>query len=427
MRILGRGQLKWALLLCGACASYTQETAEIRSLYLGGSYDRALQSLDSSALRESSNNRLLYQLERAMILDRLRRYQESRKVFLNASQTVDELYTTSISKTAASFVVSDSVSDYEGEDYEKVAIHTMLALSFLGDDKLKEARVEARKINSRLNEINEAYDKNSKNRYSEDAFARYLAGMIYESLGEIDAAIIDYRAALKAYNESYQKYFSTNPPDALIQPLSKLLKRRKRKDEYLALSKQYSLKDIDDASDSVGFGEVAVVHEVGHIATKSANEFLFGVGSQAVRFSFPYIAYRSNSFGKTGIEVNGNFISGEMAQNFDAIAAVTLEDRRTRMLVKQGARLLAKGQLVEQTRQQFGMGAAIVANIFTAATETADTRSWTSLSSALYVTRARLPAGEQQIRVKTNGEFEELEKLKVPERGLVIIRARRSR
>jgi hypothetical protein len=419
--------LKWALLLSSACASYTQETAEIRSLYLGGSYDRALQSLDSSALKESSNNRLLYQLERAMILDRLRRYQESRKVFLNASQTVDELYTTSISKTAASFVVSDSVSDYEGEDYEKVAIHTMLALSFLGDDKLKDARVEARKINSRLNEINEGYDKNSRNRYSEDAFARYLAGMIYESLGEIDAAIIDYRAALKAYEESYQKYFSTNPPEALTQSLYKLLKRRKRKDEYLALAKQYSLKDAEISEESAQYGEIAVVHEVGHIATKSAHEYLFGVGSQAVRFSFPYIAYRSQNFGKTGIETDGKFVSGEMSQNFDAIASVTLDDRRARMLVKQGARLLAKGQLVEQTRQQFGMGAAIIANIFTAATETADTRSWTSLSSALYVTRARLPAGEQRIRIKTNGEFEEFDKIKIPERGLVILRARRAR
>src|SRR5690606_6976497 len=103
----------------------------------------------------------------------------------------DELYTVSISRTAASFIVSESSTDYEGEDYERVAIHTQLALSFLGDKDLAAARVEARKINLKLEEINQKYDDH-KNRYAEDAFARYLAGTIYEARGEIDDAIIDY-------------------------------------------------------------------------------------------------------------------------------------------------------------------------------------------------------------------------------------------
>ena len=79
-----------------------------------------------------------------MILDRLDEREQSRQE-LDADKLVDVLYTESISKQAASFLVNDSVTDYAGEDYEKVAIHTMLALSFIEDDDYSSARVEAKK------------------------------------------------------------------------------------------------------------------------------------------------------------------------------------------------------------------------------------------------------------------------------------------
>ena len=66
-------------------------------------------------------------------------------------------------------------------------------------------------------------------------------------------------------------------------------------------------------------------------------------------------------------------------------------------------RLLAKGQLTYQVEKNFGPLAGLAANIFTAATETADTRSWTTLPQAFYVTRARVAPGDYQIVVKTNG------------------------
>ncbi|MGC5189060.1 hypothetical protein ACPXBB_26030, partial [Escherichia coli] len=79
-------------------------------------------------------------------------------LLIDADKIADELYTTSITRTAASFVVSDASTDYSGEDYEKVAIHTELALSFLATKDLDGARVEARKINNKLAEINSKYD-----------------------------------------------------------------------------------------------------------------------------------------------------------------------------------------------------------------------------------------------------------------------------
>ena len=91
---------------------------------------------------------------------------------------------------------------------------------------MDKARVEARRINTRLNEINSQYKK--KNRYAEDAFGRYLAGLIYEARGEYDSAIVDYRKALQTYQGTYTKLFRTNAPKSLIQSLYSLYMKRRR-------------------------------------------------------------------------------------------------------------------------------------------------------------------------------------------------------
>ena len=66
--------LAGALWLAG-CASYTEETREIRSLYRSDSYKAALEKLEKSGLKEDDKNRLLYRLEKAMILKSLRHHQ----------------------------------------------------------------------------------------------------------------------------------------------------------------------------------------------------------------------------------------------------------------------------------------------------------------------------------------------------------------
>ena len=153
MKLQFKALLPVIIVLTTACASYTDETRDIRSDYMGRSYSSALKKLEDSSLKKSSNSKLLYLLEKAMILQRMGETEKSRALLIEADKLVDRLYTVSVSKTAASFVYNDSAQDYSGEDYEKVAIHTMLALSFLGDKDLDSARVEARKINAKLSEI----------------------------------------------------------------------------------------------------------------------------------------------------------------------------------------------------------------------------------------------------------------------------------
>ena len=48
----------------------------------------------------------------------------------------------------------------------------------------------------------------------EDAFLRYLEGIIYESLGELDSALISYRKAYTVYKEKGGSHVKTPPKSA---------------------------------------------------------------------------------------------------------------------------------------------------------------------------------------------------------------------
>jgi hypothetical protein len=386
------------MLLMGAgCASHSQTLEEVRTHYVNEEFEKADLALEASPLREQERNRLLYLLEKASITDKLSKRQESRKLLKDADALVTKLFTTSVSKEALTYVYNDSAQNYSGEDYEKVAIHSLMALSFLQDRELPSARVEARRINTRLDEINSKYDEKNANQYREDAFALYLSGAIFEANGEADSAIIDYRKSLKVYEELYSKKFSVDVPTQLVESLARLLHLRSRNDDLKKLKAEY--KSLKDADHSLGAkqGEVLFLFERGVISPKFAKEFFLPVGSQVVRVSYPSIdPKRQPSSVSIKTSRNTPALKAELLQNFDSIAAHTLDDSRTRMMLKQGARLLIKGQLAEQARQNFGALAGIAANVVSAVTETADTRSWMLLSSAIYGLRTVVPAGTQQ-------------------------------
>ena len=253
-----------------ACVTYTDETLKMRDQFEDKHYESALKSLDSSDLKKSKKNRFLYRAERAMILDRSGKLKESRENLFAADKVADELFTVSISKTAATFVYNESASDYAGEDYEKVGLHSILALSFLEENYYKSALVEARKINNKLYEITSQRKKSST--YKKDAFARFLSGLIREASGDYDSAIIDYRKAKSIMeNLPYKNFYVGSLSTDLIRSLYGVLKIRGRNNLLKALKKEYPkiiTKYEKKLKKTSGGGDLVVVHEVGKIAPK---------------------------------------------------------------------------------------------------------------------------------------------------------------
>jgi hypothetical protein len=408
------------------CASYTDETRELRAFYRGGSYGEALKALESSSVKDEDRNRMLYRMEKGSLLERMENRPAARRLWIEADLIGDQLYTVSLSRTAASFVVNDSMTDYEGEDYEKVGIHTQLALSYIADGDLAGARVSAKKINAKLDLLNRER-KGDESHYRSDAFASYLSGLIFEARGEWDDAIIDYGNAVKSYQTDFASY-ADGVPSSLVLAYDRLLARRGRTDRRNPLQKSFPKLLAKQRPLPSGSGELAVIHQVGSIAIKQSESFVFPFGKHVVRFSFPVIRKTSRSIGSTGIEApqmdQGGRIDltrADLTADMDLIARQCLEDRRFRMMTKSAARLIAKAQLTEKATENYGLLGWIIGNVYSVATETADTRSWTLLPESYMVSRVALTAGKHRIKIVTDGRLSGFREVEIKPNQLTLL------
>jgi hypothetical protein len=177
-------------------------------------------------------NSLLYFLDRGIVLHLQGKYKESNEFFNLAEKRVDELYTIRLSKEAGGLILNDNVIPYSGEDFERVIINVFSSLNYLYLNEWDEALVECRKVDKKLELYNSKYEQ--KNVYKEDAFIRYLSGLLFEAKGEVNDAFIDYRKSLSIYQD-YQKEYNVSLPPLIPLDLirtSSLLGFQEEHEEY---------------------------------------------------------------------------------------------------------------------------------------------------------------------------------------------------
>ena len=405
------------------CATYTDKTIQVTNSFLGLDYSQALKNLEESSLKDDHASQLLYNLEKSSILDKMGDYLESRNYLFKADRLVDQYFTESVSKTLLSFLINDSTQNYSGEDYEKILIHTMLALSFLSEKKYSSALVEAKKINTRLIEITQDYDQ-EYNGYSEDAFARFLAGMIYQVNGDYDDALIDFNKALEIYESSgYSEFYNGSVPKSLVTSLYSLALKRKRMKIVETLKDHYGvwLKDRPREFLFPDSSIIYVIHELGKIAQKRSADFFIHTSNGLLRFSFPILDKQKHYvYGRTGVQINNHFVDADNVADMNAIAYQSLEDRRGRLILKGTARIFVKHQIVQEIRETYGPLVGFAANILAVLTESADTRAWTLIPEAFYVSKLVLAPGTHKLEIFTNGK-NPLKKTIVTKPGEVMI------
>jgi len=192
-------------LVCGldACAPKFDHYTQLDQYIYQQDYDSALKLMDENRDSYKERNAALYYMEEGLLAHFAGRYDESNQSLLKAEEILDELYTRSISKQAASFVINDNTIPYRGEDFEDAMVNLFLALNYAGLGLMEDALVEARQVDNELNIINSRYEDESKNVYSEDAFIRFLMGVLYEANDEINDAFISYRKAEEIYRTDY--------------------------------------------------------------------------------------------------------------------------------------------------------------------------------------------------------------------------------
>lgn len=410
------------------CATYYQQSVAFQESFVKGDLESANAILDKNKKASIDKNKLLFFLQKGLVLQMLEKYEESNSFFEQAYIFTED-YRKSYTKEAASLLSNPNVKPYTGEDHELVLLHYFKAMNFLRMKQYEEALVECRRINNKLNLLNDRYEK-KKNRYRKDAFAMNLMGIVYEASGDVNNAFIAYRNAWEAYNEDYQSHFQTPVPNQLKKDLLRTAYLNGFAEELEKYESKFGMRYEPKNAKSGellffwhnGLGPVKgessinffIVKGQGGVVTfvneelglsfpfvlPAAGQGSGGLGDlKFIRVAFPKYLERKIYYRSGDLTVNQKTVNLELGENINEIAFKTLEDRRARELANSLLRLAIK-QAVEAQASSQNQNVGALLSVVNAVSEKADTRNWQTLPYSISYARVSLVEGSNQVKLK---------------------------
>lgn len=416
-----------------------------------------------SVLRKSKNeaydkkDQVVYQMEEGMLLHLTGDYKGSNKVLDIAEGRTKELFTKSIGKGIKAAFSSDAATDYPGEDYEKVLINVVKAFNYLGMNEYEGAMVEARKINEKLKWFNTKYDK--KNVYSQDAFALWLTGRLFEMEGTYDEARIAYSNALKVYTEDFSGNYGMKVPSYVAEDLARAAMMENNMEELEKLRGIHGAEIGNTAEMMKSKGEVVLFHLNGEGPTKSdymitcwflsaANwrcdgepggkfmkktKITIPSKGTVMKIAFPEIHVHLPPRFPVQMKVGGAVAATEIAYPLSEIAVKTLQDKTGRIWKDAIVRAITKtltsagaGAVAGKAGgKMFGWLAKTATSAVFQALEEADKRTWSTLPARIDVARAFVEPGTHDLMLELpNGKTAMAKGIKVEpgKRAFVTLR-----
>jgi len=421
------------LLFIAGCATYYEKSYELQSMISNGQYDAAEKLMDKDKKGESGINRMLYYCNRGVVTFMNGKYEESNNYFNKADYYVED-FSKSIGNEALALISNPMVKPYRPEDFESVMIHYYKALNFINMKNYEGALVECRRVNIRLQQINDQYKKN-KNKYSRDAFAHTLMGLVYEASGNTNDAFIAYRNALEIYETDYKELFDMQVPEQLKKDLIRTAYQLGFGTELDFYERKFNMSyKPDDPNNGQlvffwmnGFGPVKDEWSINfantgyndgwlylendeydlafpiYIGNRSRNDQAAFKNLSFLRVAFPKYVERKPLFNTAQIHTDSLVYPLEMAQNINAVAYQCLKDRMVREMATGLLRLATKKALEEAARNENENLGALV-SIVNAMTEKADTRNWQSLPYSISYCRVPMPEGVHQVELQAQGK-----------------------
>lgn len=410
------------LFLLGCAAGYSGYMGAPLKIMAKRDYEGALAKLEKP---DGKTNRLLYYFEKGLLLHYQGEYAESNQIFAKAERLIDQLYTKSMSREIAALVTNDAIRPYSGEEFERAFIHYYQALNYQYLGQPQEALVECRKANLRLEDF--AARAEYKLNYKNDAFIQYMTGLFYEAEGELNDAYISYKDADKGYR-AYAEEFGMKPPKMLGSDLARLAFKLGYQAEAADHSQRYGLRSTDWAPSENG--SVVVFVEHGFIARKHQQEIdlpilendstsdVWVASERAVyrhrhqphvhrrakvkywlRVALPEYRPQPSRVRQVRLRGGGRQAEGALAENLDAIALENFREKEDSILLRTVARALAKYLVTKKAEDESEILGFLV-NLFGAATEAADTRSWLALPAQIRIARFSLPPGTVDLELE---------------------------
>ena len=380
--------LLFSLMLLQSCASYGNHASTMRGGLLSGVPAVSLAIEEQVDVDEKE---VLPSLEKGMLRRMTKNYQGSNQIFEVAKQKIEELYGISITENLASVTVNDTLRSYAGDRHEQLLLHAYMAMNYIDLGQMDGARVEMLQANVKMREWGDSPE--------EDPFLRYLEGIIYENLGELDNALISYRKAYTVYKEKGGKQYPV-APELIKKDLLRLLKVMGLNDEYESYAREFGMLSYKPVQPDPAYGELVVILNNGLAPVKSETSlYIFSHEvQQNLRVSFPVYRERKTKLKTPRIEIDNQQYMMETVEDVDALARYSLEQAMPMIMARATARAVIKYKS-QGKAQEHGDLAGLLMTVTNMITERADTRSWTTLPGEIELQRIRLPVGEHQVRI----------------------------
>lgn len=408
------------------CRTYYQSRLEFHGYFQTGRMEDAARLLERSKDGSRRRNQLLHLLDKGVVQHILGNYARSNQYFEQAL-VLGEEFRRDVLEEAVSLLTNPSMSEYRGEDFELLMVHYYKAMNFIQIGDLDAALVECRRMNLKLAALEDKFK--SDNRYRRDAFIHNLMGIIYDASGDFNNAFIAYRNAYEVYRHDYADLFGVSVPMQLKYDLVRSAFRAGFSDlghEYETL---FGIQNPGNANPGNGelvffwqngLGPVKVEWSINFSVIRGSggtvqfvNEemglsFPFLSGGQAsgnlgdlrvVRVSFPKYAERRPVFASAQLNGSQQLSVLELAQDVNAIAFKSLEDRLLRELSTALLRLAIR-QAAEQGLRRHNERLGAVFGIIGAVAEQADTRNWQTLPHSIHYSRMILTEGEHELQLE---------------------------
>jgi len=427
-------------ILCGGCATYSDTVGKAHGAIQGGDYQAGIAKLNDMLGVESyeqipekwTAHRPLTALERAVLLQAIGQYKCSARDLSAAETELDylDLSADALGKIGE-YVYSGSADKYKAPPTERLAINAFNMLNYLAVGDLDGAAVEARRFTVTRDYLH------SIDQTSHGAFGSYLAGFVFEKLGEPDRALRYYEEALEA-----------GDVEACREPILRLSRlsdyRGPKLRDYLSRVQPSGPNEVDDDSN----GDVLIVFGLGRASYKVPKRIPVGValGYAGVSVTadpeilshlvlkvlvYPELVARDNSVTGAGVNLDGHSAPVDLLTNLDAEIFREYEAIKPKIMTAAVTRMLARAAAAEGVRllprnkseKSMGMLAALLTEAALIGLDKPDTRSWTFLPAKAYICRARVSPGPHEIRVNLSGKTQETRTIRVdmPPGGFSVI------
>jgi hypothetical protein len=416
------GLLVLALSGCATFRSYDKELSSTLNDVASGNVSAAIRTLESNNRSESKD--LLYYFELGELQRLQDRYPDSQKSWTSADQRVASWEATAKADPsrllggATSYLLNDKSRPYEGHDYEKVMLTTRMAMNFLALGDFDNARVAIKQTHEReaviadlrakevaeverdaqqrgartsFKELNgypvqtiDNPEVNSLKNSYQSALSHYLAGFVYESLGEASLAAAGYRQAIE---------LQPNQPEL-----------------------EFALSGLDQRVGAApdGMTDLLVIVESGTAPARESREFPLPIPVNRtliiLPIAFPVMQNRAGGALPGQLDLDGGAPWRVVpVTSLDLMARRAMKDEMPgimlRAAIRSTGKALAQYQLQHQAQRKDNAllalaGLAVTVGSFV--TESADERTWRTLPSEIAIARGRVAPGTHTLTLQTS-------------------------